>query len=232
MEKYFNKKKYNSGEIISDLITDVINKNKYTSILFIRTPPTGGWLDNFLKNNKNIIRILYKTQHHNKKTKILAHPLTKIINSEELEHKLKTFNKTFDLICVDPFHEYEYSKRDFFLLSSYLTDNGMIISHDCFPKNEAYANPKFNPGAWSGETYIALVEFAYNNPEYFYGIIELDTGIGIISKKEFNGLTNKLNKDKQKELLLLHKNSDKPYEYFCNNGKEIINTINILPKRL
>jgi hypothetical protein len=38
-------------------------------------------------------------------------------------------------------------------------------------------------GGWCGVTYYCFVEFALNNPDYFYGIINRDFGLGIISKK-------------------------------------------------
>jgi len=219
MDKYFTKTNYQNGDIISMLITDLYNKNK--NIIFIRTPTTGVWLDKLLVDKPNIIRILYDT---NKIKKYKVSKSTKIIKSNNLEKKLDSLNKKYDLICIDPFHEYEYSKRDFFLLSSYLSDDGIIISHDCFPSNNNSALPKYILGNWSGETYIALVEFSYANPDLFYGILNIDTGIGIISKKNILFLKNCMNVSKQKHLLDLHNNkSNDVYDFFSQNAIDIIN---------
>jgi hypothetical protein len=220
MDKYLKYTKYNNGDIISLLVIDLYNTYNYNDILFVRTPTTGEWLDKLLINNNNITRILYNTNIIQKYT---FHKSTTIIDSIYLENKLNYLNKKFDLICIDPFHEYTYSKRDLFFLSSLLTEKGILICHDCFPPNKDMASPKFKTGSWCGETYVAFVEFAYNNPNLFYGILNIDTGIGIISKIQLELLTNNFDIYKQKQLLTLHENSNDTYTYFCENSKDIIN---------
>ncbi len=178
--------------------------------------------------NKKRIRHKNKMINKNKKKIKKKEFYTAKIHSNELEKTLKSLNKKFDLICIDSFHEYNESKRDFELITSLLNDNGIIICHDCYPINKEKCLPKYSIGEWSGETYVALVELAYNNPNYYYGILNIDTGIGIISKKEFELLKNNLNTEKQKELLYLHQNNNKmTYDYFIENSKEIINIIDL-----
>lgn len=46
--------------------------------------------------------------------------------------------------------------------------------------------PYYTRGNWSGETYIAFVEIAYKNPNLFFGLLNTDTGIGIISKTKLD----------------------------------------------
>lgn len=251
MEKYFKIEKYETGEIISMLIDDLNTTYKYNHILFIRTPTTGQWLDNLYKDNKNITRILYYTdktgmneenkvqkvkknnkkkriikRRKNKKKSIIKSELCERVHSNQLEEKIKSLNKKFDLICMDPFHEYDESKRDFTFLLSLLNDDGKIISHDCYPPKKELSVPKYITGEWCGVTYLTFVEIAYKNPNYYYGILNIDTGIGIISKKEFLTLKNNLNKEKQEELLLLHQNNDiRTYDYFTENCKDLINMI-------
>ncbi len=227
MEKYLKIENYNNGHIISTIINELYEKNKFQNILFIRTPSTGEWMDNILNDNKNIIRILYETDKINLDLEKKNMSIKKV-HSNELEKTINSLNNKFDLICIDPFHEYNESIRDLRLLIPLLNDNGMIICHDCYPENKKMAEPKYILGGWSGETYIALVELAYNNPNYYYGILNIDTGIRIISKKEFELLKNNLNRDKQKELLSLHKNNNENiYDYFIENSKEIINMIDL-----
>jgi hypothetical protein len=213
------------GEIINKFIDDYIKVYNCKNILFVRTPTTGEWLDKLCINNTNVIRILYDTKN---KTGISNYNLKSIIKYEDFEYELKKLNKKFDLICIDPFHEYETSKRDFKLLYSLLTANGTIISHDCFPETKLLANPKYQKGAWCGETYVALVDFAYNNAILYYGLLNIDTGIGIISKSNIAFLTNNLNFKKQEIFLSMHKNNNSSvYEYFCENSIELINAITL-----
>ena len=83
----------------------------------------------------------------------------------------------------------------------------------------------YQPFGWNGETYIAFIEFAYHNPDLFYGLLKIDTGIGIISKLQLDLLRNQFNKDKQQELLMCREAGGDPYTYFCENSKDIMNII-------
>jgi len=229
MERFFTKSTYQYGEIMSNLITDFYTKlDMNSNILFVRTPTTGIFLDDVLKNKINVTRIIYDT-HRVKKFE--RDPETIITKHKYLPNILSEINKKYDLICVDSYHEYFYSNSDFNLLYSFLTDNGLIISHDCYPSSEKCAQPKYCEGEWSGETYIAFIDFAYNNPELFYGLLKIDTGIGIISKRPIDGLNKNANKKKQEKLLSLKNNpnnetNENVYHYFIENSTNLTNVIN------
>jgi hypothetical protein len=218
---FLKKTEYNNGEIISDLIKYLNGKYNFNNILFLRTPTTGMWLDNLFTDNKAIIRILYDT---NILKNYKCHVSTIKINYRDLNKIISSFNKKFDLICIDSFHLYSNSINDINITSSYLTQNGFIICHDCFPSEKIFASPTYKKENWCGETYIAFIDFAYNNPEYFYGLINIDTGIGIISKIELKPLKNNFNKEKQKNLLL---NTIDKYDYFIKNYNDIMNVITL-----
>lgn len=223
ISEYTPKKKIVNGEMITKFINDYIRLYNCENILFVRTPTTGDWLNKICINNNNVVRILYDT---NFITGINSSKLKDKIEYKNLEYTLTKLDKKFDLICIDPFHEYEISKSNFNLLYSYLSENGTIISHDCFPLTEKMAEPNYFHGEWSGETYVALVEFAYNHPELYYGILNIDTGIGIISKlNNIIFLKNNLDVEKQKLFLSKYKNKDNIYKYFCENSIELINCI-------
>lgn len=222
MHKYFSKNEYKDGSIISQVIVDLYNSGKCENVLFVRTPTTGNWLDKIFIDAPNITRIIYDTH---KIPRFSFHKSSIIIEHHILEDVLRSKNKTFDLICLDSFHEYSYSQRDLSGMSSYLTERGVMVCHDCFPSSKSMDAPIYKPLGWNGETYIAFIEFAYHNPELFYGLLKIDTGIGIISKLQINGLHNHFNKDKQKDLLLCRENGGDPYKYFCENSKDIMNVI-------
>ena len=224
ISKFLNKKCKLHGTIISSLVLGLYKENKYKNILFVRSCTTGLFLDNLLIKNQDINRFLYYTDKIKNPT--TSHQLTTIIHSNDLENHLISLNKTFDLICMDTSHEYEISSRDFKIISSLLNETGILISHDCYPWNKKVANPSYISGEWCGETYIAFVEFAYNNPNMFYTVLNIDTGIGIISKEQKYSLSNTLDRQKQENLLLLHKELKDPYTYFIENSKDIINAHN------
>jgi len=140
MNKYFKTTDYKNGDIMSILIMDLYNNYKYKNILFVRTSTSGGFLDKLLINNTNITRILCDMHHLEQFT---YHKYTKIIELDDLENTLKSINKKFDLICIDLYHEYTHSKKGFEILLPYLSNVGVIVSHDCFPPNKDMATPKF-----------------------------------------------------------------------------------------
>ena len=137
MNKYFSNKNPNNGEIITKLFIDLYKQNQYENILFIRTNTTGGWQDDILESTDKIIRILYDTK---KTDKISCHKSTIIIDSNDLENTIKNLDKKFDIICLDPFHEYDNSIRDLIFASNFLTDDGILLCHDCFPSNISLIN--------------------------------------------------------------------------------------------
>ena len=222
MQKYVKVNNYRTGEIISKVITDFYITLKPENVLFIRTPTTGGWLDSLMKGKENITRILYET--HKTKTSFVNKETIKL-SRNEFQDFFKKVNKKFDLICMDPFHEYNYCIEDFEACLSVLSETGIIISHDCFPSNKMVASPEYTKGDWTGETYVAIIHFALENPDLFYGILKIDTGIGIISKKALEGIENKLDISKQKEFVERYQNSEDIYAYFIKHCKEIMNII-------
>lgn len=197
--------------------------DKYQNILFIRTPTTGNWLDKLLIDTTNITRVLYET---NKIKKYTFHPSTQIVDYTKLPQLLSSMNKRFDLICIDTFHEYTNSQNDLQLMPSFLSTNGVMICHDCFPLSKNMAQPFYKSGDWCGETYAAFIDFAYRNPDFFYALLKIDTGIGIISKIPLEMVKNNFNRQKQ-EIFLSYKanNNEQIYDYFVENCEDMMNII-------
>ena len=131
------------------------------------------------------------------------------------------------MILVDPYHEYKESINTFRMLIPLLDENGIFISHDCFPPSYNIASEIYKKGNWCGVTYAAFIEISYNNPDYFYAVIKNDYGLGIISKIETIFVKKLINKEKQKIFLDMFKNNhyENAYNYFKNNSNDIINLI-------
>src|SRR5580704_1257956 len=51
----------------------------------------------------------------------------------------------YDIILVDPFHEYDTSYRDILEAFDLIDEGGMLVVHDCLPPNAAVATPRFIP---------------------------------------------------------------------------------------
>jgi hypothetical protein len=223
--KYF-KRTIDPGEIVRMVVQDLHKIKKFKSILFVRTPSTGSWMDRMIRTytNLNPYSVLY-TRNGGAANRNDRRLYT-ILDHSELDLHIKNLNKRFDLICLDPFHEYIESISDFTLLTSVLSDDGILISHDCFPPKKEHSSPVFKSGWWCGVTYVAFVEIAYNNPSWFYTILDNDNGVGIISKNEMAHLKNEFDREKQQCLIQMNKEgNDATYEYFCENSNELINLI-------
>lgn len=92
-------------------------------------------------------------------------------------------NKKIDLAFIDGLHTYEQSLKDFFYCLNNLNDDGIIVMHDCSPKNMMNATKEFNGGDWTGEVWKSICyinKFVYNVDVI---VINCDFGVGIVKKK-------------------------------------------------
>lgn len=145
----------------------------------------------------------------------------------EFENYIRTLHDTFDLICVDPYHEYKQSLDTFTTLISVLNENGILISHDCSPPTAMSSYPVYRGGEWCGVTYAAFIEIAYQHPEWYYGIINRDYGLGIISKTQIEYVKKITHREMQRTFLdMVNANQyEDAYRYFRANSATMINEI-------
>lgn len=110
----------------------------------------------------------------------------------ENDNPVTNGNKVIDIALIDGMHTYEQSKLDVLNTLKYLSDDGIIIMHDCYPQNEAAANPDMQEaiktpgftGAWNGDVWKTVVWFRANRRDLTTFTLDTDNGLGIISKKK------------------------------------------------
>lgn len=91
-------------------------------------------------------------------------------------------NARFDVILVDPFHDYACSYRDIELALRLLKDNGAIVVHDVLPPSAGrIISPTRVRGSWCGVTFIAFIDFLMKEDLQFC-TVDCDFGCGIIRK--------------------------------------------------
>jgi hypothetical protein len=88
----------------------------------------------------------------------------------------------YDIILVDPFHEYDTSYRDLEAAFALVDEGGIIVVHDCLPPSAELATPKFTSGSWCGVTYRAYLDFVRARRDLEYRTVDTDYGCGIIRK--------------------------------------------------
>jgi GT2 family glycosyltransferase len=89
---------------------------------------------------------------------------------------------SYDIILVDPWHEYGTSVAALEAALELLADGGTIVVHDCLPAAADEATPQYRPGAWCGVTFKAYVDFIAARPGLIYCTVDADYGCGLIRK--------------------------------------------------
>ncbi len=107
---------------------------------------------------------------------------TEGMNIRECLSEISGKGLRYDIILVDPFHDYSSSYRDLSAAFDLLLDEGgMIVVHDCLPPNIAVAAPEVIEGEWCGVTYKAYLDFVFAR-RLEYITVDTDYGCGIIRK--------------------------------------------------
>ena len=89
----------------------------------------------------------------------------------------------YDLIFIDGLHEHKQVKRDIENALDILTPGGVVVVHDCNPRNEQeQVTPKL-PGQkiWTGNGWKAFVELRQRADLEMY-VVDTNNGVGIIRK--------------------------------------------------
>jgi hypothetical protein len=164
----------------TDLINELSAIRGYRNYLEICTPTTGG-------KYRAVDRLRFSTCHRlmYRCPADFDDGLPVDFRSQDLDiarcvRDIRARGLRFDLIFIDPFHEYEASARDLREASELMERNGTIIVHDCFPRDEKIARPRFQPGAWCGVTYKAYLDFVLANAGLKFCTVDIDYGCGVI----------------------------------------------------
>jgi predicted O-methyltransferase YrrM len=104
------------------------------------------------------------------------------MTSDQFFKKNKFF---FDVIFIDGYHEYYQCQRDVINSIKYLNLGGIIILHDCIPKNSYEEAMPQKQNASTGNVWKVCVELSQSKNIDFV-IANTDSGIGIIKiRKKF-----------------------------------------------
>lgn len=100
-----------------------------------------------------------------------------------------------DLAFIDGLHTYEQSYKDIENTLPYLSEDGVMLIHDCSPHSSAAAYPaesieavkKINPpgfdGRWCGDVWKVIPRLRVEHPDLNVFVIDSDSGLGLVSKK-------------------------------------------------
>lgn len=168
-----------NGAVFVRLCHHICETQPVRNVLFIRSVITGHFFDTILLPEPiRVERICHRPERF--RSMNFPHiPHIEDDPSVRLEGWIED-GRRFDLICVDPFHAFKDSLSYLRWGVRLLSDNGLILCHDCAPPSVTLATPHYRGGEWCGETYAAFIRTAHENPEMPSGVIDHDYGIGCL----------------------------------------------------
>lgn len=158
----------------------------YETFLEISTQTTGGYFARADSSRLRAERLAYNVaREFDDGAPITFRSETPDIG--ECVAELRRRSARYDIILVDPFHDYACSYRDLGLALDLLNDNGSIVVHDVLPPSAGkIISPAFVPGSWCGVTFIAFIDFLMKEDLQFC-TVDCDFGCGIIRKAPRGG---------------------------------------------
>jgi hypothetical protein len=95
--------------------------------------------------------------------------------------------KPLQLALVDGLHEYAFALRDVENALKYLSDDGVIIMHDCNPQSKEEAGTlqewrERGSGQWNGDVWKALLHLRSLRNDINVFVLDCDQGLGIVTK--------------------------------------------------
>lgn len=61
-----------------------------------------------------------------------------------------------------------------------LNKGGIIVAHDCDPRDPALATPEYKSGGWCGAAYAAFIDFVPPRDTFKYYTVDTDFGCGVV----------------------------------------------------
>ena len=98
-------------------------------------------------------------------------------------------NEPLQLALVDGMHEYGFALRDVEHSLKYMSDDGVIVIHDCnaLTKKSACSFEEWKEnnfeGTWNGDTWKAILHLRSLRPDLTCFVLDCDHGLGIVVKK-------------------------------------------------
>jgi hypothetical protein len=127
--------------------------------------------------------------------------------------------KKVEIALVDGMHEYAYALRDVENILHYLTDDGVIIMHDCNPqtKEEAGTYGEWKAigktGQWNGDVWKTILHLRAFRKDIDVFVLDCDQGLGVITKRKPG---NNLNFSLQEVQSFTYKDFDANRERWIN----------------
>ena len=110
-------------------------------------------------------------------------------------YKSNLFRKNkIDIALIDGLHTYKQSLRDVLSCLGHLSENGVIVIHDCNPQSEAMAYPSSSlqdaerlklpgwAGYWCGDVWKTIVYLRSSRSDLNVFVLDCDFGVGLVAR--------------------------------------------------
>lgn len=131
------------------------------------------------------------------------------------------FSNGIDIAFVDGLHTFNQSLKDVLNALANLSEGGVVIMHDCYPKNyaasiddmeEAKKTEGYN-GHWNGDVYKTIIWLRTFRKDLNVSVINCDHGLGVVYVEEPDSVLD----FSEQEIL------DMEYDYLKANAFELLN---------
>ncbi len=172
-----------------DIINRFIKERNYKS--YLEVGYYKGWcFDNVTCDNKTAVDVYLSKipeQEVAKYGKTILH-----LKSSGIEKLVKLssdeffslHNHVYDIIFIDGKHEAKQVEKDVLNALNHLSENGVIILHDCNPPTEEYSTTGVEE-CWNGDVYKTVMALKILNPSLY--TIDTDWGVGVLEKFPLGG---------------------------------------------
>ena len=173
----------------SDIINELAAIHSYRTYLEICVPWSGNQYDRIDASMYSLRRRLVYRRHDDWTDGLDIHYASATLEIDRCIQEIQRQQLRFDVILVDPWHEYEPSVRDIEAALELLDTKGTVVVHDCLPPDPALAAPH-SPGTgnWCGVTYKAFADLVTARRDLVYCTIDADFGCGVIRKTALSPL--------------------------------------------
>lgn len=151
----------------TDIINYLIQKYEYSSYLEVGTQDPSSNFDKILIKNKVSIDPFPRG------------PVTFVGTSDEYFESIDDDVK-FDIIFIDGLHHSEQVLKDIENSINHLSNNGVIVCHDCLPSTEYMQLRNDHGGEWTGDVWKAIAYLRVNSNDLNIKVVDTDYGCGII----------------------------------------------------
>ena len=116
-------------------------------------------------------------------------PVTHPMTSDDF---FKINTDLYDIIFIDGLHLSEQTIKDVDNGLQCLSENGVIVMHDCMPKQKLHAQRNRESRHWNGDVWKAAMYIRMNYKNVYLTVLDMDYGCGVLEVSKSQELFPKI----------------------------------------